>query len=252
MKSYLIATISCYCFSVGLFAQANLNTDRPGQSINPLTTPENSLLIQSGYSYLNEANLPLVESQERDFHVADIQLRYGVLRWLEVSMGTALDIDNSSEEDAGFTALIFSARGRLFHNDFISVGLEGSYLREGVAGKSLDSEEGRFILTASSAWSERFSITSNFIYRTDDRFALTLNQGFTISSDAGIFVEYFPSYDTGNGLVFNESFLNLGGYFLVNQTFQIDLTGGAKVFGAASESDVFYFQAGISKVFDFN
>ena len=248
MKRLQIAVFGCWFLSTGLFGQSELNTDRPGQSINSLTTPKKSILVQSGYSYLNESNLPLAASDEMDFHAADLQVRYGILAWLEASIGTAFDIDNGSDEYSGFTALIFSARGRLLSNDYLSLGLEGSYLREGMAVGDLDFEEGRFILAASSSWSERFSTTSNVIYRTDNQLAFTLNQGFAFSKEGGIFVEYFPNYDTRDGLAFDEAFLNLGGFFLINQTFQFDLTGGVKIFGA--DSDIFYFQAGISKVFD--
>ena len=239
-----------------------INTDRPGQSINPNTVGNRVLQIQSGYGFLRETS-PLVDV---DFHNVDVISKLGISDRFEVSallQVSSLRIDSdffvgNEEPDNGFSAFALSTRGLLMKGDGLkpAIGLEATYITTGVPGEELRNGNGRFILTFQNELVEKLSFTGNVVYFTNDRTEFTANLGYSITSSIGIFAEYWPifeaRFDGESGLALLDSFMNTGVFWRLGDDFMVDLAGGFRAFAPDfidEDAESFYFQVGVTKRF---
>ena len=245
-----------------------LQTDRPGQSINANTVGNKLFQLQSGYSYSEEASgLYLI-----DAHLFDLQAKVGIVDRLEVSAlfqvaSFGSDFQNTQqfpflEDDSrstGLSRLNIAVRGTLLEGKGLkpAIGLEATYLMAGVPGENLDVPAGRFILSFQNELTDRISFTGNVIYLTTDFMQFTANLCGSITSDLGVFAEYWPifaaAFETNQEMMRVESFLNSGAYWKMNNDLQFDLAFGFSVENQErmiEDFNPFYVQLGVTKRFN--
>jgi hypothetical protein len=255
--------LACFLWPFFSFAQVeesvpSLNTDRPGQSLNPFTTVKRSLLLQAGYSYTNETP----RNDVRNFHAADIQLRLGAFERIEFSVSSLFTYENRSSEEieGGFTEFLWNtfgvnARATLYEGKGVipAVGLEFGVLSTG-RGEEVPFVSGdiRAVLMLAGQISEKFSYTANLARLGGGENYATLNLGYSFADRWSLFGEYVQYFGSD---AFLDSFANFGGAFLITGHFQVDLTGGMLT-GALEGSrlgsgDQLYLQVGLTKRFNY-
>jgi len=227
-----------------------LNTDRPGQSINPFTAGEKALLVQAGYGFTGESEI------STQLHTGDFQLRYGIFDRLEISFtGLFGYLDQEQGEgmedisEFSWNRLEINSRVNLYEGDGAvpAVGVELGLAGIGFEDDFPDDVDFRAILTLVSRLSEKMSLTFNLAHLDRDQIYGTFNFGFALADRWSVFGEHVQFFDSEELL---DSFFNLGGGFLVNETFQLDLTGGILTVGDRLDAgEQFYLQVGLSKVF---
>jgi hypothetical protein len=260
-----------FLLSIKVYAQEAVSpeplyTDRPGQSINPYTVGNRALQVQSGYGYARESS----PTSEINLHSLDINTKLGISNRFEISALFQISslrierealigfLDNSEDPDNGFSAFSLSTRGTIMKGEGLkpAIGLEATYIANGVPGEELSNTNGRFILTLQNQPFDKLSFTGNVVYFTNDRTEFTANLGYSITSSLGIFAEYRPileaRFDGESGLVLLDSYLNTGVFWQLGDDFMLDLAGGFRV-GQSDfiddDSDSYYLQVGFTKRF---
>jgi len=241
-----------------------INTDRPGQSINPYTAGNRALQFQSGYGYLRDD----LSVGDINFHSVDVNTKFGISDRFEFSFllqvssllfdpKTMSSSGSDAEPDIGVSQYSVSSRGLILKGEGLrpAIGVEATYLTTGTPGDDLDNRMGRFILTLQNQLSQKFSFTANVVYFTNNRTEFTANLGYSINDYIGIFAEYWPileaNFDGESGLFLQDSFMNTGVFWQLGDDFIIDLAGGFRVFAPESldGTESYYLQVGLTKRF---
>jgi len=241
-----------------------INTDRPGQSINPYTAGNRALQFQSGYGFLRD-NLAVGDI---NFHNFDVNTKFGISDRFEFSFllqlssllfdpKTMSSSGSDVEPDNGLSQYSISSRGLIMKGEGLkpAIGLEATYLTAGTPGDDLDNRLGRFILTLQNQLSPKFSFTGNVVYFTNNRTEFTANLGYSINDQIGVFAEYWPifeaTFDGESGLFLQDSFMNTGVFWQLGDDFMIDLAGGFRVFAPEfmDGTESYYLQVGLTKRF---
>lgn len=256
----LLVSIKVYAQEAG--PPKPLYTDRPGQSINPYTVGERALQFQSGYGFARESS----PSSEIDLHSFDVNSKLGLTDRIEVSALFQLAslrvqrdeftslFENSGEPDNGFSAFALAARGTIMKGQGIkpAIGLEATYIANGIPGEELTNTNGRLTLTLQNQLLDKLSFTGNVVYFTNDRTEFTANLGYSITGSIGVFAEYWPIFEAESGLTLIDSYMNTGVFWQLGDDFMLDVASGFRVGQSdfvEDDSDSFYLQVGLTKRF---
>lgn len=263
MEKSLIAFLVGVFVSFGVKAQTELNTDRPGQSINPNTVGDRILQFQSGYGYFRSKAI----FSEIDLHNVDLVPKLGMGKRLEISgliQYSALNVERTfiNEDDPdwdnGISSLGMAMRGTLLRGEGLkpTIGLDVGYIASGLPGDELTSSTGRFILTFQNEIINRLSFTGNVVYFTNNQTEFTANLSYIILDEFGVFVEYWPVFeavfDGEENLRFLDAYLNTGGFWSIGDSWQLDALVGFRAFAPDFYSDdesSYYLQVGFTKRF---
>jgi len=261
-----------FLLGIKVYAQETIDpkplyTDRPGQSINPLTVGDKVLQIQAGYGY---SYLTAISS-ETDLHNVDVVPKWGIGNRFEISgllqyssLRLTRQLSNAPDEETdpknGVSALGLAARGTLLQGEGLkpSIGLETAYIGSGLPGEELSNSTGRFILTLQNQLVDKLSFTGNIVFYTNNQTEFTANLGYNVIDNLGVFVEYWPIFDAvfdgEDNLVFQDAYLNSGVFWLIGENWQLDATAGFRALAPDIYSDdesSYYLQFGFTKRFWF-
>ncbi len=267
-KLLLSFLLSWPLLTFGQFSDG-INSDRPGQSISPLTVGKKAIQFQAGYSHealkLEDSFLPEVENANNS---ANAKIRFGILERTEISGQITGGQNTYNAESIDFVQL----------NDgiqLIGVGVRQNILAPGKGGLRLGAElESRWtetndeieyadlLLTVSGVLNigERFSATANSGYGFEsEELFFTANLGMTVSEKVGVFAEYYPILGNvqnadGESYSLKRSYLHAGGYFVADPSFVIDFLAGYMIAGDEYElwdsAEGFLIQVGFTARMD--
>jgi len=243
-----------------------LYTDRPGQSINPITVGNGVMQIQAGYGYSHSKAI----FSETDLQNVDVVPKYGISDRFEISgllqysslrltgQPFVQPFDESPDPENGVSALGLAVRGTVLKGEGLkpSIGLEAAYIGSGMPGDELSTSTGRFILTLQNQLLDRLSFTGNVVFYTNNLTEFTANLGYNVIDNFGVFVEYWPifeaAFDGEDNLVFLDAYLNSGVFWLIGENWQLDATAGFRALAPDFYSDdesSYYLQVGFTKRF---
>ncbi len=259
---FLILPFCCF----GQFSES-IVSDRPGQSMSPMTVGKKAVQFQVGYSHesLNLAD-PILGLSEYTDNNANAKIRWGLLERTEIS-----------GQITGGESAESNMRGDYVQSgvQLIGVGVRQNIIAPGKGGVRLGAElESRWqrsgdelmysdlLLTISGGLElgDRFSATANsgFGIETKELF-FTANLGFSVSEKIGVFAEYYPvlgNYqdDSGKSFGLKRSYVQGGGYFVADPSFILDFMAGYMVpgdqFNFWNSADGFVVQVGFTARLD--
>lgn len=225
-----IFLIIAIAFSYALSAQygENIRSDRPGQSLSPFTLGSKTIQIQSGYNYgENENNI--IQSSFANYNNV---IRLGILENLDVNATLNYSKSESSIGDQtfdlkGFDNIAIGARYSILEGEgyIPTLGFESRFSLP-IESQDYNNEELGItnILITQHAISEKFAVTSNWIWinrDSENTFNYTLNSAYTLDDNWSVFFEFF-----GN---LNDEFstnYDFGFAYLTGSNFQLDIGFG--------------------------
>jgi len=262
MKKIFILLALVYCG----FAQAQIETDRPDFTESPNVVPKGALQIETGFILENDKQEFCGSTENYQNITANTTLlRYGLTNNIELRFNWANAISNigvqinptliactdnlgnyrrdTSFTNAGFSTSFIGFKTNLYKNDKMSIGFLGHlYIPElasgdfaKVSGQKVAPE---FLIPLTYDITDRFGIAVQYGLTWDGftpnpTTSYTLALGYGISDKLSFYVEPY-GFLTNNG---DELHLINGGFtYLINDDFQVDLTGGFGLNEAAPDN----------------
>lgn len=269
MKKILIGLL--LLTSTALYAQ--IETDRPDFTESPNVVPKGALQVETGFVVENDAAImtypfPGTATEERVYRNTTLNtslLRYGLLENLELRFNYALQSsklhkyevveqgqawpsptelpDSAFNASRGFSTSFIGFKTNLYKSDKMSIGFLGHlYIPElasggfaKVAGQKVAPE---FLIPLTYDINDRFGIAVQYGLSWDGltpnpTTSYTLALGYGITDKLSFYVEPY-GFLTNNG---DELHLINGGFtYLINDDFQVDLTGGFGLNEAAPDN----------------
>lgn len=220
-------------FSIRGTAQTeSINTDRPDQSDGVYIIPKGRFQIEEGITLAKRVQLN------------NLMVRYGITNSTELRFQADLGWEDSA---GGIKPITLSAKQRIIkqHKLIPAITLAGYIGYEKIASKEFRGKEIPFELKLifEQELNKKFAISYNV--GTSEKFKeldLTLNLGYTPSTQVSTFIEYFSSIQKSDA----EHNVDIGILYLINPRLQIDLALGASV---TNLKDRVYSTFGISYLF---
>ena len=229
----------------GAFAQ--IETDRPDFTESPNTVPKGAFQVETGFIMENDK----IENLGGSFEYQNLTLnttliRYGLLEHLELRFNWANNqneetqkrliqggVDSSfSSVTSGFLTSFVGFKTNLYKTDKISIGFLGHlYVPDLSSGDfKVDNQKvaSELLFPVSYQITERFGVAAQYGINWDGlspnpTTGYTLAFGYAITDQLNCYIEPY-GFLTNNG---EELHLVNGGFtYLVNDNFQLDLTGG--------------------------
>jgi hypothetical protein len=233
--------------------EAPLITDRPDQTESSSVVPRCRLQIETGVSHEwvetgNDAN-------ETNTNYGSTLLRFGVLEFLELRLGTDLLNHRSKlpgfarRDEFGMSPVGFGFKAALFQEKGIrpEVAIISSWQvpKTGRESFSSDKWQQSYVFAFSHTLSDQWGLGYNLGYQFEgafdvDRFTYALVFGCGLSEKWGIFLETYGNKTTG---VPFDVRADAGITFLAFPNFQLDLSGGL---GITQVSPLGFISAGFS------
>lgn len=225
-------------------------SDRPGQAITPYLVPTKLLQLQSGITF---RRLDYTNANQDD-EVVEAIVRYGLSKKLE--LGIALNYLNTSfnssifeSTNSGVNSTSIQARYNLFSGDnfFEIISIQFSI---GIPVINNDFQQKhlypRITLINTKRINRYISLTSNLGvnwtgFQTNPNGFYVINLSYALSTTVGVFVEQYSTFNESD----IEPKIDGGFSYLVNNDFQLDISGGYYTEDPAIDSD-FFISAGVS------
>ena len=239
---------------VAFFCKAQIETDRPDFTESPNVVPKGALQIETGFIMENDYSAKdqrnsKIQLSERNFTANTTLFRFGLTENLELRLNTNYGISkvvnmndiaildsthNPNLSDiSGFSTSFIGFKTNLYKNEKMSIGFLGHlYIPElasgdfaKVTGQKVAPE---FLIPLTCNVTDRFGIAVQYGLTWDGftpnpTTSYTLALGYAITNQLSFYVEPY-GFLTNNG---DELHLINGGFtYLVNDNFQLDLTGG--------------------------
>jgi|TARA_B110000879_G_C11179047_1_gene517440 hypothetical protein len=258
MKNSLV--ILLLLVSTSLVAQ--IETDRPDFTESPNVVPKGALQVETGFILENDKQSliglgVLNNLSERNITVNTTLLRYGLTNNIELRFNTSFnnngEIFNSAftggqdftSDRVGFSSSFIGFKTNLYKNDKISIGFLGHlYIPELTSGDFAKASGQKiapeFLVPLTYDITSRFGIAIQYGLSWDGftpspTTSYTLALGYGITEKLSFYIEPY-GFLTNSG---EELHLINGGFtYLINDDFQIDLTGGFGLNEAAPDNFV--------------
>jgi hypothetical protein len=213
-----------------VLAQTNstIQTDRPGQAINPNTISKGMFQMQQGFDYFG-SNLARLKSNG---FLTEQVVKYGVFQHLELNglFVYQLDKQNTTPLSNGISSLHLGFR---VHLTVQKKAMPSSGFQLRIKVPKLDREYGQKYVTPQAIYSfsyslpKAMSLTGNLILDFDGNDFTPIggyvaNFGFPIYKKLSGFVENYGSISKGRFITKFDG----GLAYLINQNIQVDLYGG--------------------------
>ncbi|MDG1757186.1 MAG: transporter [Bacteroidia bacterium] len=245
-------------------AFTQIETDRPDFTESPNTVPKGALQVETGVIIENDKIDNLGGSIEYlNFTLNTTLIRYGLLENLELRFNWANNrneetqnrliqggIDsNFSSVNSGFETSFVGFKTNLFKKDKISIGFLGHlYIPDLSSGDfKADNQKvaSELLFPISCQITERFGMAAQYGINWDGfspnpTTSYTLSFGYAITDQLNCYLEPY-GFLSNNGEELH--FVNGGFTYLVNDNFQLDLTGG---FGLNEEATDNFISCGAS------
>ena len=260
----------CVVF-VAQYAVAQIETDRPDFTESPNVVPKGALQIETGFIWENDKVFrtghgvyPASLTTYRNLTVNTTLFRFGLLDNLEcrlninfqnnkvtsfkVERGSSLveslyHSDYFNDPIQGFSTSFIGFKTNLYKSDKVSIGFLGHlYIPELASGDfaKIDGQKiaPEFLIPLSYDITDRFGIAMQYGLSWDGftpnpTMSYTLSLGYSITDKLSTYVEPY-GFLTNNG---EELHLINGGFtYLINDDFQVDLTGGFGLNEAAPDN----------------
>ena len=260
MKKGLLLIIAFASF----VANAQIETDRPDFTESPNTVPKGALQVETGFIFENDKIENLGGSFEyQNMTVNTTLLRFGLQENFELRFNWANNrnevtqkrlIQGGADSSISFIASGFSTsfigfKTNLYKTDKISIGFLGHlYIPDLSSGDfKVDNQKvaSELLFPVSYQITERFGVAAQYGITWDGltpnpTTSYTLAFGYAITDQLSCYVEPY-GFLTNNG---EELHLVNGGFtYLINDNFQLDLTGG---FGLNEEAPDNFISCGAS------
>jgi hypothetical protein len=237
--------------SVLSFAQ--IETDRPNFTASPNVVPKGALQIETGFVWENDKQslAGIVSAPKgsvitfRNLTVNTTLLRFGLTDNIELRFNTSFNnnreifSDGFSSQDnvtksKGFSTSFIGFKTNLYKNDKLSIGFLGHlYIPELTSGdftreNSLLNVAPEFLIPLTYEITDRFGVALQYGLTWDGAtanptFTYTLALGYSITDKLSFYLEpYGFIIDKGEEI----HSINGGFTYLINNNFQVDLTGG--------------------------
>ena len=244
---------------LGVFAVAGsqdnppLVTDRPDQTESSSVVPQWRLQIETGASH--EWVETGTDDYESNTNYGSTLLRFGVLRFLELRLGTDLlnhrsKLPGIAERDEfGMSPLGFGFKVALFQEEGVrpEVALITGWQVPNTGRESFASENWQqsYLFAFSHTLSERWGLGYNLGYEFEgsfdvNRFIYSLVFGYSLAERWGMFIETYGNKTTDVPI---DVRMDAGITWLVCPGFQLDLSGG---FGITEISPAGFISTGFS------
>jgi hypothetical protein len=262
MKNSLV--ILLLLVSTSLVAQ--IETDRPDFTESPNVVPKGALQIETGFILENDYSAKeqrncKIQLSERNFTVNTTLLRYGLTKNIELRLNTNYSISkvgkmndilildsthNPNLDDIkGFQSPFIGFKTNLYKNDKLSIGFLGHLYIPELASVDFMKANGQkiapeFLIPLTYDITDKFGIAVQYGLTWDGftpnpTTSYTLALGYSITDKLSAYVEPY-GFLTNNG---DELHLINGGFtYLINDDFQVDLTGGFGLNEAAPDNFV--------------
>lgn len=243
MKSGLAILLLAISFS----ALGQINTDRPTQSFSPFVMPKGK--VQAELGFLSER--PNANLDTYNVTYLNALLRVGVLEWMELRITeNYLGLRSDSESVNGISPTTIGAKFHFMDEDGArpQMGLlAGVTLANGQKIFKANETVQDIRILFQNSLSDKVSIAYNIgTYRSSSTNAVglyTLTFGFSMSDKLSLFIEPYGFF--ADGLPADHR-MNGGGTFLLNDNFQIDLSGGV---GLSESSPDYFLSTGLAFIF---
>ena len=250
----IILNIFLLCLINYCHAQIDpIDTDRPDQTESAVLVPKNWIQFEAGFNYVNHGD------DEKEFLIPTLLVRYGVCRWFELRLATAvktrssLQIPNRTIHQTGIDITQLGAKISLFEekNAFPKTSL---IFHVGIP--SFSSAKFRpakitkdFLFTMAHTLSPSVSFAYNAGCEWDGSatgpaYFYTISMGFNTSERSYIFIEGFGSFKKRYPPEHN---LDAGISYKVNNNFKLDISGGA---GLTRSAPAWFIGCGASVRFE--
>ncbi|MFT4597827.1 MAG: hypothetical protein ACJAR8_000100 [Bacteroidia bacterium] len=254
---------------------AQIETDRPDFTESPNVVPKGALQIETGFILENDkqeltGSFPgtgLWEEKKRNLTVNTTLFRYGLTNNIELRLNTSFNTTRTTEfkvlesgpwlpatyqpEDSffdpllGFSTSFIGFKINLYKNDKLSIGFLGHlYIPELASGDFMKANGQKiapeFLIPLTYDITDKFGIAVQYGLTWDGftpnpTTSYTLALGYSITDKLSAYVEPY-GFLTNNG---DELHLINGGFtYLINDDFQVDLTGGFGLNEAAPDNFV--------------
>lgn len=262
MKNSLVVLL--LLVSTSLVAQ--IETDRPDFTESPNVVPKGALQIETGFILENDYSAKeqrncKIQLSERNFTVNTTLLRYGLTKNIELRLNTNYSISkvgnmndilildsthNPNLDDIeGFQTPFIGFKTNLYKNDKLSIGFLGHLYIPELASVDFMKANGQkiapeFLIPLTYDITDKFGIAVQYGLTWDGftpnpTTSYTLALGYSITDKLSAYVEPY-GFLTNNG---DELHLINGGFtYLINDDFQVDLTGGFGLNEAAPDNFV--------------
>ena len=245
-------------------ANAQIETDRPDFTESPNTVPKGALQVETGFVLENDQIDNLGGSLEyQNMTLNTTLLRWGILDQLELRFNWANKRNEATQKQLiqggqdstssfiqrGFATSFVGFKTNLYKTDKISIGFLGHlYIPDLSSGDfKVDNQKvaSELLFPVSYQITERFGVAAQYGISWDGftpnpTTGYTLAFGYAITDQLNCYIEPY-GFLTNNG---EELHLVNGGFtYLVNDNFQLDLTGG---FGLNDEAPDNFISCGAS------
>ncbi|MGY8847210.1 MAG: transporter [Bacteroidia bacterium] len=255
---------------------AQIETDRPDFTESPNVVPKGALQIETGFIWENDKELILAdnfpgagswEEKRRNITANTTLLRYGLTKNFELRLNTAFNStslteytllnngnwgplptelpDSAFDPLRGFSTSFIGFKTNLYKNDKLSIGFLGHLYIPELASGDFAKANGQniapeFLIPLTYDITDKFGIAMQYGLTWDGftpnpTTSYTLALGYSITDKLSAYVEPY-GFLTNNG---DELHLINGGFtYLINDDFQVDLTGGFGLNEAAPDNFV--------------
>lgn len=248
-----VGLLLCSLYPHSALAQygEQIRSDRPGQGLSAYTVGKRALAVQSGatFTQINYAVSSISRKQEL---VPELQLRYGLTRSFELSLGLSSAVESlgptdSRQRDARFNGFSVAMRSNVREADgwLPAIGYQVAVnIPQGNQYPELWQAGGKLTLLTTQSPFDRWSFNTvsgvewaNGVLGAQAFYIA--NVGFNISSSVSVFAEHygFASSAGWNG------FADAGVAWLLTDNLQLDVFGG---YNPATLSDSWFVSSGIS------
>jgi hypothetical protein len=271
--NYILGILVCFFITSSVFAQ--IETDRPDFTESPNVVPKKSLQFETGFVYEKDV-LSFCGSNETyentTFNTGlirygltnKIELRfnwsYGQSRTKSEAFPTLVPCSDNLGNFNGDTSFAYQGASpyfvglkfNLFKNDKISLGLlTHAYLPFGAhENEELETIAPEFLLPCSYTINDNLSLAAQYgatwngsKNASEVTSSYTFSVAYGLTNQLGIYVEPYGYFAKS---LASDHRINGGFTYLVNNNFQLDLTGGAGLTPAAPD---YFISCGLSVLF---
>lgn len=256
MKKTLLALLCV----LSLSTYAQIETDRPDFTESPNVVPKGALQVETGFILENDlasSSTSMLETKSQNITLNTTLLRFGLTENIELRLNTSVDRSQTQVSNPmggvsgplsdtvfkGLSTSFIGFKTNLYKNDKMSIGFLGHlYIPELASGdfaKSIDQKVApEFLIPLTYDITDKFGIAVQYGLTWDGftpnpTTSYTLALGYGITDALSFYVEPY-GFLTNNG---DELHLLNGGFtYLVNDNFQLDLTGGIGLNEAAPDN----------------
>jgi len=246
MNKVLFSILGLFFLSL---ANAQIETDRPDFTESPNVVPKGALQIETGFIWEKDQELipgggaTALYLKETNITINTTLLRFGLTNNIELRLNMSYDkneIDNplainqlAKPITQGFRTSFIGFKTNLYKNEKLSVGFLGHLYIPELASGDFSKSDGQkvapeFLIPCSVDVTDRFGVAFQYGLTWDGFTAnpttsYTLALGYSLTEKLSFYIEPY-GFLTNNG---DELHLMNGGFtYLVNDDFQLDLTGG--------------------------